>query len=227
VVAHPTSACREKRGRFSLRLRPRLFCRSAFGKTHGVGRGARRGSTGSIVRSRGVTESSADARGPASRSARGAADKTSIVLTLPHQRTPADAPIMALGRPLPSRRPLAGRPSAGLDRSAGKRPRESVSAPGGMLLMSHQREGMNRIPVSRPSAFRVEHNLALCHGSTASLGCLSHRGTMRGRSRFTSGRWRSARRRLGRSIPRRRSFVEIWRRYGTYKKWRMCINQEL
>jgi hypothetical protein len=34
-------------------------------------------------------------------------------------------PIMALGRPLPSRRPLAGRPLAGLDRSAGKRPRES------------------------------------------------------------------------------------------------------
>lgn len=40
----------------------------------------------------------------------------------------------------------SGRPSAGLDRTAGKRPRISVSAPGGMSLpMSHQGEGMTRI----------------------------------------------------------------------------------
>lgn len=42
-------------------------------------------------------ESSADARGPASRLTQDAADKASIVLSLPHQRTPTDPPIMALG----------------------------------------------------------------------------------------------------------------------------------
>ncbi|RNJ50935.1 hypothetical protein D1O30_16440 [Methylocystis hirsuta] len=42
-----------------------------------------------------MTESNADARGPASRSAQGAADKTRIVLSLPHQDTPTDPPIMA------------------------------------------------------------------------------------------------------------------------------------
>ena len=87
--ATQTPACRKKRGRFSLRLRSRLFWERAFGKTHGVGWVCRTGTTNSITRYRGVTESSADARGPLSRTAQGAAHKARFVPSLPHQRAPA------------------------------------------------------------------------------------------------------------------------------------------
>jgi hypothetical protein len=86
-------------------------------------------------------ESSADARGPVTRPIQDATEKTRIVLSLPHRgNAPADPPIMALGGRFPQGDPPRGRPPAGLDRSAAKRPRKSVSAPGGMSLMSHQRE---------------------------------------------------------------------------------------
>ncbi len=61
----------------------------------------------------GMTESSADARGPATSRAQDAADKASIVLSLPHQRTPTDPPIMALAGASPKATPCGaayGRP---------------------------------------------------------------------------------------------------------------------
>ena len=59
-----------------------------------------------------------------------------------HPDRPADH---GAWRRFPHGDPLRERPPAGLDRTAAKRPRISVSAPGGMSLMSHQGEGMTRI----------------------------------------------------------------------------------
>ena len=128
----------------------------------------------------GKNEEAQAVRGAASRSAQGVTEKTSIVLSLPRQRTSIDAPIMALALPLPSRRPavrpasgrpIPNRPQAPTQKRVGSRGNIAPCLFRGKRLMPERpRARKDRRPL------RHQHRLL----PSPPLPCYAHRAGCRG-----------------------------------------------